>query len=255
METQHQYNESDINFAEQAALALCGDSELDFEDLEQLYLALENDCKATILANLINKDVELVNLITNKFFKSNDYNLQVAQEEITNPSIYAHTVPPTGMVFNSNTFTGIFYDTGNMVNSTDLSFVMTTAHEFVHVHLFELFSSNQLLSNYPTYTTLNSSMTNYKSNPTPANLITMINEMHSVYNDFLIMITDVVFKYATENNIEGATYQYCKKIVVGSHQNTATYLNLSQDDKDDYAGIATNEHLGLNNAKGSKCNE
>ncbi|RKE98559.1 hypothetical protein [Ichthyenterobacterium magnum] len=77
--------------------------------------------------------------------------------------------------------------------------------------------------------------------------------MHDVYDDFLDWITQSVFTYATNNNIDGATQDYCSKLVIGSHQYTDAFQNLNATNQSAYSLIAVNEQDGTEQAKGSTC--
>lgn len=65
--------------------------------------------------------------------------------------------------------------------------------------------------------------------------------MHNVYDDFLDEITDSVFNYATNNNITGVTRDYCKKMVLGAHQDTNTFQSLTPEQQTKYSTIIANE--------------
>ncbi|RKE98558.1 hypothetical protein [Ichthyenterobacterium magnum] len=131
------------------------ENELVFE----FYPNMDKDCQRNIINSFIaNTDSPLVNFIRNTFLGNNQYNL--AYEDIDLPLVEgeipnANTVLPSGLNFNSASAVNIQFDNGYLDNATNLSIVMTAAHEFVHDYLAYLYAEGLLLTTYPQYTDLN----------------------------------------------------------------------------------------------------
>ena len=124
---------------------------------------------------------------------------------------------------------------------------------YIHAYLTYLYIKGDLLSYNSSYTELEKAFSNYYDNQNTQNGNVLGNEMHKVYDDFLDMITDSVFAYAKNNNISEATEDYCKKFVLGEHQNTNTFKALSPTEQIESYNITINENEGNENAKGTPC--
>jgi hypothetical protein len=228
-----------------------------FDELVQLRNNLNKVCQANQIVSFVsNTDSPIVNFVPLVFSRNDEYNL--AFEDVDIPSdlqANANTILPLGLDFNSSITGGaiIQFDNNYLDNATDLSIVMTAAHEFVHVYLAYLYSEGQLLIAYPEYTDLNTAFSAYQNDSSAENGGLLGDAMHYVYDDFLDWITQSVFTYATNNNIEGATEEYCNKLVIGSHENTDAFQNLNTTNQNAYSIIAINEQDGTAPAKGTKC--
>ncbi|AUC74273.1 hypothetical protein [Olleya sp. Bg11-27] len=77
--------------------------------------------------------------------------------------------------------------------------------------------------------------------------------MHDVYDDFLDILIDAVYEYATNNNISEADLDYCSKLVIGAHQETNSFQSLNDSEQNEYSTIAVNEQQGNSNSNGNNC--
>lgn len=245
----------DIEFAQIATYAICNEN-FKLEDLFQFYNGMTKKCQANkILKFYVYTNSFITNSIKNNFYGDNNADIEIKNINFdVNLDSNALTVPPVGMVFNQSTAVEIYYDNNYLENATDLSIIMTTSHEFIHAHLIHLFISGNLLNNYPNYVEVNEAFQTFTNTPNESTANTLNNEMHDVYNDFLPEIIDSVFKYANANNIEEATEEYCTKLVLGAHQNTTTFQNLTETQQIEYSTITVNENEGNENSKGETCN-
>lgn len=221
----------------------------------EFYPSLDNICQENKINDFITStDSPLTNFVRNVFLGNNQYNLAYEDKNLpTQLDAFANTVFPAGLNFNSNSAANIQYDNNYLINASDLSVIMTTAHEYVHVYLAYLYSNGTLLQNYPDYNNLNNAFISFQNNSNPTTAELLAEEMHNVYDDFLDWITESVFQYATDNNIEGATEEYCNKLVIGSHQYTDAFQNLNGTNQSEYSIIATNEEAGNEQANGTNC--
>lgn len=188
-------------------------------------------------------------------FVGND-NLNLSFEDVDIPTSFganANTTLPNNLSFNENTAAIISFDNAYLDSATDLSIVMSTTHEYIHIWLAYLYSQGTLLNNYPTYTSLNSAFQAFQNDSSLINAENLANEMHNVYDDFLNIIIDAVFNYVSDNNISDADYEYCEKLVMGAHQNTNTFQNLTVEEQNEYSTITVNEEQGNTNAYGNNC--
>lgn len=147
----------------------------------------------------------------------------------------------------------MYFDNSYLDNASNLSIALTAAHEFIHVHFGYLYIKGELLTVYPNYTDINNAYANFYNNQSTTNSDALEDAMHNVYDDFLDEITDSVFSYASNNNITGATRDYCEKMVLGGHQATNTFQNLTPGQQTEYSTIKVNENESKTNAKGTKC--
>ncbi len=242
-------------FAEFVIEALMNNNELEYEKLVQLYNDMDKPCQGSKIQDFtIKSNTSLTNLITGIFFGNDDYNLQISDIDIpVNIDANANIRLPSLPIFDSDNGIVIEFDNSYLNNATDLSIAMTSAHEFVHAYLVYLYIEGELINYDSSYTQLNSAFSIYYSNQTITNGIALGQAMHNVYDDFLDMITDSVFAYSTNNNIEGAAEEYCRKLVLGAHQYTSTFQALSPTAQTDYSNITVNENEGNENAKGTSC--
>lgn len=102
---------------------------------------------------------------------------------------------------------------------------------------------------------MNVAFENFENNSTELTMEILQSEMHDVYNDFIEDMTNSIYLFAQANNISGATEQYCRKFVIGHHQNTKSFQDLTPEQQTEYSTIAENEQNGNTDAKGSKCEE
>jgi hypothetical protein len=223
---------------------------------ENLYSDMDKECQASILGNFMNIDSNIINNVTNIFFGNNDYNLRILDVDLPiELNALASTVPPDGMVLNENTVIDIRFDNSYLENATDLSIALSAAHEFIHVNFIYLFIEGTLLTNYPDYVDMNTAFENFEIDHTPLNAQILQNEMHNVYDDFIDDMSNAVYLFAQATNIENLTLDYSRKFVIGHHQNTDSFQNLTSEEQTEYSTIAQNEQNGDTNAKGSKCNQ
>lgn len=251
----HMWDEEAKAFGNLAIDALIDNGNLDFEKLVQLYNDMDKPCQGEKIANFtIKSETQLTNLITGIFFGNDEFNLQISDVDISvGMDANANTRLPTSPVLNSDNGIVIEIDNTYLDEATDLSIALTTAHEFVHAYLAYLYIEGELLSYNPSYIDLNNAFSTYFSNQNSTNGIALNDSMHGVFDDFLDMITDSVFAYATNNNISGATEDYCRKLVLGAHQDTDAFLALTPSQKTEYSTITLNENEGNENAKGTPC--
>ena len=235
------------DFAKLAIEVLRDDEDLDFEKIVNLYIDLQKECQAKKIANFTTQSkTKLTNLITQIFFGNDDFNLQISDVDISvSVDANANTRLPASPVLNSDNGIVIEFDNTYLDDATDLSIALTTAHEFVHAYLAYLYIEGELLSYNSSYTELNNAFSTFYNNQNTTNGITLGNKMHDVYDDFLDMITDSVFAYATNNNnIPGATEDYCRKFVLGEHQNTDAFQALTPTEQTECYNITINENEG-----------
>ncbi|PWH84127.1 hypothetical protein DIS18_06175 [Algibacter marinivivus] len=252
---QNSCNAESKNFSELAVEAWLNDGDLEFEKLEKFYVQMNKECQAEKVFDLIiNSNVSLTNFIKNEFGKSTEHHIQF--EDIDLPDdVIAGTIFPDEPILNDEGQNGIIlnFDNSYLDNASNLSIVLTAAHEFVHIRLGYLYIKGELLNVYPDYTDINDAFITYYDDKSNANRTALDQSMHDVYDDFLDEITDSVFNYATNNNITGATRDYCEKMVLGAHQNTNAFQGLTPEQQTEYSTIIVNENEGKANAKGSKC--
>ena len=231
------------------------DTNFTFDELVQLYDNLDKVCQGKQIESFIrNTDSPIVNFILDTFSGNANYNFSM--EDVDLPialDANANTIFPAGLNFNSNSAVIIQFDNSYLDSATDLSIVITAAHEFVHAHLAYLYSEGQLLTDYPQYTDLNTAFSAFQNNSNETTGELLGDAMHDVYDDFLDWITQSVYTYATDNNIEGATQEYCSKLVIGSHQYTDAFQDLDETEQNAYSIISVNEKDGTTQAKGTNC--
>ena len=244
-----------LAFAFDAIEAMINNNELELDFLEQIYLPLDKECQAKVVMDFTaNVDSQLSNFLVNVFNGNNNFHIEIVDEDFpANITGNAATTPPVGMEFTSETAAIVRFDNEYLDNATDLSVVMTTAHEYLHVYLIYLYSQGQLLSTYPSYIDLNNAFQVFESNPNETTFQELENQSHIIYDDFLGWIQDSVNAYVEKNNLN-ISQEYIEKMVVGSHQYTSTFQNLSNTLQIEYSQIAVNEQNGETNANGSTCN-
>lgn len=126
---------------------------------------------------------------------------------------------------------------------------MTLIHEFIHAELLNrciqlgLIHQSHILGHIA-----------FESSPNITTGNNLNDAMHNIYDDFLSEIIDSVFKYATNNNIEGVTEEYCTKLVLGAHQNSNSFQALTDEQKNEYSTITVNEEQGNEESNGTNCN-
>ncbi|HLU86061.1 MAG TPA: hypothetical protein VKZ45_11335 [Vicingaceae bacterium] len=248
-------NPATLDFVVEAIEAMINNNELELDFLEQIYLPLDKECQAKVVMDFTaNVDSQLSNFLVNVFNGNNNFHIEIVDEDFpANITGNAATTPPVGMEFTSETAAIVRFDNEYLDNATDLSVVMTTAHEYLHVYLIYLYSQGQLLSTYPSYIDLNNAFQVFESNPNETTFQELENQSHIIYDDFLGWIQDSVNAYVEKNNLN-ISQEYIEKMVVGSHQYTSTFQNLSNTLQIEYSQIAVNEQNGETNANGSTCN-
>jgi hypothetical protein len=195
-----------------------------------------------------------VNFIKNTFVGNDSFNLSFEDIDLPNNiDANANTSLPLNLNFNESTAAIISLDNSYLDNATDLSVVMTVTHEYIHVMLTYFYTQGTLLSNYPTYDNLNEAFETFENTPSNYTGEILAEEMHAVYDDFLNEIIDAVYNYAIDNDITEATESYCRKLVIGAHQETNTFQNLDVNEQNEYSIIAVNESEGNENSKGNNC--
>ena len=230
---------------------------ISFEEIEQLYNGgMDKECPKNIITSfIINTDTPLVNVIVNAYFGNDDFNLEFLDQDL-DPDLdaVASTVAPNGMNFNDTTAAVVIFDNSYLDNATNLSMALETAHELVHVYLMYLFDQDQLLLFYPNITDMYNAFQEFKNNPSIENYNNLQDSMHAQYDNFINWIESAVNTYAANNNIS-VTQEFIKKLVIGSHQYSDAFQNLSEGEQIEYSTIAYNEQNGTNNAKGTPCND
>lgn len=227
----------------------------DCVDDDEIYIAMDKECQSNQIQNFTtNTDNSIVEFIRNTFVGNDNLNLSFEDVDIpTSFGANANTTLPNNLSFNENTAAIISFDNAYLDSATDLSIVMSTTHEYIHIWLAYLYSQGTLLNNYPTYTSLNSAFQAFQNDSSLINAENLANEMHNVYDDFLNIIIDAVFNYVSDNNISDADYEYCEKLVIGAHQNTNAFQSLSIEEQNEYSTITVNEEQGNSNAYGNNC--
>lgn len=225
-------------------------------ELEHLGSDMDKECQQNKILKVLNIESEITNRITNAFFGNDEANLLFADVDIPEDlDAIAFTFPPENMVLNESTGIAVGFDNSYLDNATDLSMVVTTSHELIHVYFYYLFIEGNLLDAYPDYTNLNTAFENYQNDINSSNLEALGESMHAVYNDFLDLMIEVVYNYVLDNNIPDISQEYCTKLVIGNHQNTETFQDLTEEEQTEYSTIANNEENGTPDAKGTKCEE
>lgn len=225
-------------------------------ELEHLGSDMDKECQQNKILKVLNVESEITNRITNAFFGNDEANLLFADVDIPEDlDAIAFTFPPENMVLNESTGIAVGFDNSYLDNATDLSMVVTTSHELIHVYFYYLFIEGNLLDVYPDYTNLNTAFENYQNDINSSNLEALGESMHAVYNDFLDLMIEVVYNYVLDNNIPDVSQEYCTKLVIGNHQNTETFQDLTEEEQTEYSTIANNEENGTPDAKGTKCEE
>lgn len=231
----------------------CGNSTIEDDDL---FDDLDKTCQGNKIKNYtISTNTSLTNFITGVFFGNSTYNLQLSDIDISSGAdLNANTRLPTSAVLDSNNGIVIEFDNSYLDNATNLSIAMTTGHEFVHVYLSYLYIDGELLNYNSNYTDLNNAFSTYYNNQNTTNGEALGEAMHDVYDDFLDMITDSVFAYATNNNIS-VSRDYCEKLVLGAHQYTNAFNGLTPAQQTEYSTITFNEENNNASAQGTSCED
>jgi hypothetical protein len=223
--------------------------------LEELYNDMNKECQWLFIRNhIVNSNTTLPSFLKDNFLGNNTYNIQFSDIDIpSNIDANANLRFPENFEFNENTAILIEYDNTYLDSATNLSIILTTAHELVHSYLVYLYIEDELLSFNSEYINLNNAFDTYNQNPNNENGLALGEEMHAIYDDFIDTITESVYDYASNNNINGATLDYCQKLVIGSHQYTQAFQDLTPDEQEEYSTISTHEQNGNSEAKGNNC--
>lgn len=262
--TQTTYNQSDIDFAEQAALAICDDSDLEFEDLEKFINGMDKRCQALAVFRSISKiDSPFTNKIKNYFLLTNTNNLNL-QDLATGESVADEPEMPANVgarVLYEPAADGTIilqFNNTHLDTATTLGFINTFYHELVHAYILRLYYSGELLNEYPTYTDLKIAIDNFLNDD--ANIVLgdiFDKEMHDIYVDFIDEIAESIVAYCNFNNIDGVNLVYAKKLVWGGLNGYDVFSdNLTPAQQNEAQTLLAYENSNITaNAKGTKtCN-
>ncbi|WP_034060997.1 hypothetical protein [Lacinutrix jangbogonensis] len=263
---QSSYNQSDMDFAEEAALAFCG-GDLVFEDIENLINGMDKNCQALAVFRSISRiNSPFTNKIKNYFLLSNTNNLNLQDWSTGETSDEIPTMPANvgARVLHADSDDGTIilqFNNDHLDTATTLGFINTFYHELVHAYMLRLYYSGELLNEYPTYTSLNTAIANFINDDTNDTTFGDLyyKEMHDIYVDFIDQIAESIVAYCVYNNISGVNLQHAVKLVWGGLNGYDVFFdnqNLTDDER-----IEAQTQLGYENsnitahAKGTKtCN-
>jgi len=253
-----------MDFAVEAAQALCGDSNLEFEDLEKFINGMDKRCQAlAVFRSIFKIDSPFTNNIKNYFLLSNTNNLnlqnwatgQATDDIIAMPAnigarvLYAPSDDGTIILqFNND----------HLDTATTLGFINTFYHELVHAYMLRLYYSGELLNEYPAYTDLKTAIDNFLNDVTNTTLANIFDkETHDIYVDFIDQIAESIVAYCNYNNIDGVNFVYAKKLVWGGLNGYDVFSdNLTLAQRNEAQTLLAYENSNITtNAKGTKtCN-
>ncbi|WP_034060999.1 hypothetical protein [Lacinutrix jangbogonensis] len=147
---QGSYNQSDIDFAEQATLAMCAGGEVDFDD-NIIYDNSLNDypCHKLIIEEAIGTCSPLTQLVLDLFESNDGSNLIIRTEDLgpANSSSNANTTSTStyNPVTNTCDIT-ITFNENYLDAASDISLARTAIHESLHAILIYMFEQDLLYS-------------------------------------------------------------------------------------------------------------
>lgn len=258
------YDQSDMEFAVEAAQALCGDSNLEFDDLESFISGMDKRCQALAVFRSISKiDSPFTNKIKNYFLLTNTNSLNL-QDLATGESVADEPEMPANVgarVLYEPAADGTIilqFNNTHLDTATTLGFINTFYHELVHAYILRLYYSGELLNEYPIYTDLKIAIDNFLNDETNTVLGDIFDkEMHDIYVDFIDEIAESIVAYCNYNNINGVNLVYAKKLVWGGLNGYDVFFNnLTQAQQNEAQTLLAYENSNITaNAKGAKtCN-
>ena len=210
------YSQGDMDFAEQAALAMCGGGEVDYDE-NIIYDNSLNDypCHKKIIKDAINSCSPLSQLVLNLFESNDGVNLIIKASDLgpINSGPNASTTPTSS--YNSNTQTcdiTITFNENYLENATDISIARTSIHESLHAILIYLFEQDLLYS--PNGNIIEGfegfvdAYINYQLG-LPSNLNTAHHELLVI---FVEDIAESLSFFSVEHGYNNYTFEYYKKM-------------------------------------------
>ena len=238
-----------VEFGYIIAEILYENEDLDFEIVFRLIDGFDKRCQGQIVLETIKIESELGNLIENNLFNNLDYSIGFQDARDPNSVQYSLNSYNEGNISVDNIIV-VNLNEDYLNSSTDLGIVSSLSHELVHAYIFYLYHSNLLLTVYPSYTDLNTALNNYYDLSTSENFDIAEVEMHDIFGDFIEMMTDFIFNYASANDIEDVDLEYAKNLAWGSlygYEIFETYPNHELAEL-----LIAYEHSNHENAKSSK---
>ena len=231
------------------------------KELVELTNDMDKDCQALALFRSIFKiDSPFTNKIKNYFILSDVNNLNI-QDLAIGESIGSEPPMPSNVgarVLPEPSTDGTIilqFNNNHLDNATTLGFINTFYHELVHAYILHLYFSGELLNEYPSYTSLKTSMDNFFNDSTNTTLGNLYNkEMHDIYIDFIDEIAESIVAYCISNNINGVDLSYAKKLVWGGLYGNDIFNNsLTPSQQNEATTLLNYENLNYTtNAKGTK---
>lgn len=235
------------------------DPNTSIESIIKILSNFQKECQGELLFKALYVNSEL----TNKFradlvsSRNNHFVLQdMPADQMVNPN---HTAETRLEIFDAFGFTDLVviqFNQDYLDQSTDLGMIVTLFHEMVHATMVDQYHVGTLLTNYPTYNSLNLAFDNYFANKTLENQEILDKEMHDIYIDFIDDIAQAVYQYCQDNNIIGVDLEYAKKLVWGSLGAYDVFTeNLTPAEQNEALNLLLNEQTNNSNAVSNKtCN-
>ena len=230
--------------------------------IESIIKALFNfhkECQGELLFKALYVNSEL----TNKFridlvsSRNNHFVMQdLPADQMANPNNTAETLLEIFNQYGFRDLVVIQFSQDYLDQSTDLGMIVTLFHEMVHATIVDQYHQGTLLTNYPSYNSLNLAFDNYLANKTLDNQDILDKEMHDIYIDFIDDIAEAVYQYCQNNNISGVNLEYAKKLVWGSLGAYDVFTeNLTPSEQTEALNLLNNEQTNNSNAVSNKtCN-
>ncbi|WP_225037335.1 hypothetical protein [Winogradskyella sp. SM1960] len=248
-------------FIEEAVKILSENEDLDFEDLEKFINGMDKDCQAKAIFYSISKtknNSDFTQKIWNHFFRTSSTN-NINIQDIDLPGIGGARVR---LLLESNEYYDnvviMEFDNTYLDTATTLGIVSTFYHELVHAYIVNLYHSGNLLTEYPEYTDLKTSMDNLLTD-TNNNAFKEAykQESHNIYTDFIDDLAEAIVAYCSYANINGVDLTYARKLVWGGlNGNNVFTENLTITERIGAQTLLAYEHFNdTTDAKGTKtCN-
>ncbi|MDG5492863.1 hypothetical protein [Psychroserpens sp. SPM9] len=260
--------QEDKDFVEAVIEAMIEDDDLEFESLKTWVDGMDKKCQRNVLFMSIMKvNSTFTNMIKSDYIISEDNDIKISDLSVGqgNPPLVTGSGAGTDPNPGSNTETNadvidINFNNTHLDKATNLGFVNTFYHELLHAHIYHLYHDDELLTEYPNYTTLKIALDNWFANPndtTKENIAQQ--ELHNIYVDFIDDLADSLHKYCIENNIGGVDLIYAKKLVWGGLNGYDVFNdddNLTPAERTEAQTLLAYENFNnTQNAKGTKtCN-
>ncbi|MBQ0786145.1 MAG: hypothetical protein KBT69_01500, partial [Oceanihabitans sp.] len=250
------------DFALEAIEAMSNNSDLDFDDIEELINGMDKDCQALAVFRSIYKiNSTFTNTISDYFLRTNEHNLNLqdwATGQISDEVLVPMPANVGARVLYRPSADGTLilqFNNTHLDTATTLGFINTFYHELVHAYILRLYYTGELLNEYPAYTDLKTAMDNFFNDDTNDTLFNIYDkEMHDIYVDFIDQLAESIVAYCDYNNINGVDLEYAEKLVWGGLNGYDVFFdNLTTPQEIEAQTLLAYENSNITaNAKGTK---